>query len=45
MKKPSSTSSSSLKCAWSRSQSASSAIEESQTIALVQVRAAFSRSL
>ena len=45
MKNPSSTSSSLLKCSCSRSQSASSAIPESQRMALVQVRAAFSRSL
>ena len=45
MKKPSSTSSSVVKLACRRSQSASSAMPESHMMALVQVRAAFSRSV
>ena len=45
MKNPSSTSSWTEKLARSRSQSPSSAIEESHMIALVQVSAAFSRSV
>jgi hypothetical protein len=45
MKKPSSTSSGSVKCSCRRAQRLSSAIEASQMMALVYVRAAFSRSV
>jgi hypothetical protein len=45
MKNPSSTSSGTLKCSCSFSQSASSAISEFQMMALVYVSATFSRSL